>query len=345
MMLEACELSPAHLDEISLAALALELHANIQRGLQPAPRVPLRSLAAGRAVRHCALCGCNDAGGDNDANDVPVVHLFSCGNCTHGVCTDCRVEALCGASRRALGLEPAVDSDVDAVATVGYTQCPVPGCHGTAPAAPCPYMVLPPAVAAVAALQSGKGPLPPGVGTREDAVRCAVCSSWVAPPEAADGPVATCAMCTMKTCVRCGLEAHPGVVCPSALPVTPTELLSMVKAQPCPGCRLATTKFGSCNHMHCPRCGMHWCWICGEATGRLQTHFTDAGNMDDEPLNEGAEAPPVPRCSMFTYNLAVECSRLRAALVKYLDNPTHRDAAQQALALLQTTYSQTDIDL
>jgi hypothetical protein len=359
MVVEACELSGTHVDEISLAALALVLHVGIQHGLEPAPKVPVAVLPRQRAVRHCALCGCSDDGGDggdassDDSDDsdgaavktVPVIHMFSCADCTHGVCTDCRVEVLYGASRRALGLDPAVNSDVDGV-PAGYTRCPVPGCGGTAPlAAPCPYMVLPPTVAAVAALQAGKGPLPPGATSRDDALRCAVCGTWVLAPAAEDGPVATCAMCTMKTCARCGLEAHCGVVCPTALPITPTELLSLVKAQPCPGCKLTTTKSGSCNHMHCPVCGMHWCWICGQATGRLQTHYFDAGNVDDEPVPAAAVAPPVPKCSMFAYTLAVECQRIRDALGKYLEVPTHRDAAQQALALLQTTYSQDAADL
>lgn len=403
MVLEACELLPACVDEVGLAALALVLHAHILRALQPAPKVPIRALPSHRAVRHCVICGCNDSGhdddpsdddsdADDDSDDVPgsgsdveaaaaplvrtrarasggaaalaaaaaaaaprggtsvrVIHLFSCAECTHGVCTDCRVEMVYAASRRALGLDPPNSSDVDGMPTAGYTICPVEGCGGTAPAPqPCPYMVLPPAVAAVAAQQIGKGPLPAGVATPDNAVRCAVCGAWAAVPPPEDGPVVTCGVCTMKTCVRCGLEAHFGVVCPSALPVTPTELLSLVKAQPCPGpgCGLLITKSGSCNHMHCPQCGIHWCWMCGRPTGRLQTHFYDAGHMDDEPVPDPETgAPPAPKCSMFVYNLAVECQRIRDALHKYLDVPTHRDAAQQALVLLQSKYSQADADL
>jgi hypothetical protein len=68
--------------------------------------------------------------------------------------------------------------------------------------------------------------------------------------------------------------------------------------------------------------------------------------MDDEPVPDPETgAPPAPKCSMFVYNLAVECQRIRDALHKYLDVPTHRDAAQQALVLLQSKYSQADADL
>lgn len=33
--------------------------------------------------------------------------------------------------------------------------------------------------------------------------------------------------------------------------------------KPCPQCLIPVERNGGCMHMHCPRCGADWCWLCG----------------------------------------------------------------------------------
>lgn len=43
----------------------------------------------------------------------------------------------------------------------------------------------------------------------------------------------------------------------------------------CPGCRVAVEKGEGCNHMHCPACGMHFCYLCGQPVSdfALPSHY------------------------------------------------------------------------
>ncbi|XP_029962760.1 E3 ubiquitin-protein ligase parkin [Salarias fasciatus] len=38
--------------------------------------------------------------------------------------------------------------------------------------------------------------------------------------------------------------------------------------KPCPQCSIPVERNGGCMHMHCPRCGADWCWLCGVAWNR-----------------------------------------------------------------------------
>jgi hypothetical protein len=59
--------------------------------------------------------------------------------------------------------------------------------------------------------------------------------------------------------------------------LTPEEVLSSVKKQACPGCKLAVIKDTGCNHMTCV-CGFAWCWACGDSINPLNPaeHYRDA---------------------------------------------------------------------
>jgi len=39
----------------------------------------------------------------------------------------------------------------------------------------------------------------------------------------------------------------------------------------CPGCNAKTSKSSGCNHITCPKCGEHWCFVCQEAFGKKYT--------------------------------------------------------------------------
>jgi len=43
-------------------------------------------------------------------------------------------------------------------------------------------------------------------------------------------------------------------------------------AQKCPGCQVYTEKDCGCNHMHCPRCDTHFCYLCGEETSKVHQY-------------------------------------------------------------------------
>ena len=356
MMLETCEL--AFIDEVGLAALALVVHGSIQRavridGMPASLKTPSRtrqeSHAASVTAATCVLCSATDA--------EVAVFLPSCGNRAHGVCGPCTVDMLLMQSRKSLGL--LVTQFMPHVEPDGTFKCfaAEPPCTGVFDAAvlhtartsaSTQAIVLPAPVAAVAALNCGKGPLPRSAGTSEpDCIRCAACSSWVAAPHmATEGPVVTCGHCALATCARCGLESHPGTVCSAALAVTPATLLNQVKGQACPGCKVTTTKYGSCNHMRCVSCGVHWCWLCGGAINRLEDHFSDVVSADAR-----SDLP----CAMFAYSLEVECARMEKALQGYITGGAsgasgasaadYAEVARQALLLLQTSHRQSHSDL
>ena len=41
-------------------------------------------------------------------------------------------------------------------------------------------------------------------------------------------------------------------------------IASISKRCPNPRCQRPTEKSGGCNHMTCPACQQHWCWLCGK---------------------------------------------------------------------------------
>jgi len=53
----------------------------------------------------------------------------------------------------------------------------------------------------------------------------------------------------------------------------------------CPGCDAMTYKAGGCNHMTCPVCNTHWCWICrwkASNSDEIYSHLTQThgGSFD-----------------------------------------------------------------
>ncbi len=81
--------------------------------------------------------------------------------------------------------------------------------------------------------------------------------------------IAVCLQCRMRKseCI-CNLNAEAGTS--AATPEIDENHLQAMKSlqlihdfsKPCPKCHAPTEKNGGCNHMHCSRCGHHWCWIC-----------------------------------------------------------------------------------
>jgi hypothetical protein len=159
-------------------------------------------------------------------------------------------------------------------------------------------------------------------------VACHVCNFRV--PQSEDAVVVECVACTSKTCGQCGTEAHPGDICSAAFAkqynMTPEEVLSSVKKQACPGCKLAVIKDTGCNHMTCV-CGFGWCWACGDSINPLNPaeHYRDAVG--------GTRTAP---CSQFYSERSadqVEAARMKRVLAARADIPDD---------LKQHCYSQLD---
>ena len=151
---------------------------------------------------------------------------------------------------------------------------------------------------------------------------CAVCwnNVQVNPHE---GPVATCTVCCHATCVRCGVQAHPGELCRAAAGGSThnaaTNLLAEAKSQACPydDCKCPTTKGTGCNHMTCNRCGKDWCWVCHSPLTRnsVTDHFT----------------LPSP-CGQFVHDVDTETARMATFIAARTDLP--ESVRTEALRLL-----------
>lgn len=77
--------------------------------------------------------------------------------------------------------------------------------------------------------------------------------------------VLRCMHCKQMTCVHCRKGGHSGVCKDDQVT---NELFDKLQdrgqAKFCPRCKNLVEKNGGCNQMKC-RCGVAWCWQCGEA--------------------------------------------------------------------------------
>ncbi len=83
-----------------------------------------------------------------------------------------------------------------------------------------------------------------------------------------DGTVLRCPSCLARVCSACHVEFHEGLDCASYRDnlsggddaYRKWREQNNVKA--CPKCKTDLEKNGGCNHMTCPRCRTHMCWVC-----------------------------------------------------------------------------------
>jgi len=85
-----------------------------------------------------------------------------------------------------------------------------------------------------------------------------------------EGGIFRCRLCFMSVCVSCG-EDHEGLSCDEWKayrdPDARERLLERwaegsEHVKKCPECKILIEKNGGCNHMTCPKCGVHICWRC-----------------------------------------------------------------------------------
>eukprot|EP00347_Sterkiella_histriomuscorum_P010825 403374782 len=110
-----------------------------------------------------------------------------------------------------------------------------------------------------------------------------------------------CVECQTNICYSCQTIWHKGQSCLSYQEKNFQQFLQAVGAHRCPKCEIIIEKNEGCNEMTCYRCGLDFCWICGEAQNSY-LHKT---------LN------PLLRCNRFTVQgqLNMKLLTLRFALL------------------------------
>ena len=379
-MVVECFLFSQRLDGLGLAALGLVQACAVSMWEQRWEAEEAPSPVEGR----CCVC--------LEEGQGPFVES-TCGLSGHWVCRPCAARHILVHARDVLGLAQDPEDTLRASQWACGKETEKTVSVQVWSASPCPMPACPGIMLTSAKLFDGTRPpsLPPAVvreagrvnlGASGGRPNCGVCGAtvWAAPLSSGDMMVA-CAVCSMKTCVRCGDAAHEGSLCRALWPITATELLNIVKAQKCPGCARPTTKWKDCNHMHCV-CGQHWCWGCGKAIGRTTDHYRDvnpaaipriplqadapaaadaaadadadaaAGDGDGDALVLPPLLPPAGgQCTMFVYNLMTETKRMQTALEAIRDEAAGRKddgtaaAAEEAMKMLHTVHTQTLDDL
>ena len=70
--------------------------------------------------------------------------------------------------------------------------------------------------------------------------------------------------------IKCDVEGCKDVFCTACLGWHRTDFVceekkngkGLVWQKKCPRCGVLTSKNGGCNHIACPKCGCHWCYVC-----------------------------------------------------------------------------------
>jgi len=79
----------------------------------------------------------------------------------------------------------------------------------------------------------------------------------------------TCKACNTLFCFQCGQNYHAPATCEIIKKwlrkcADDSETANYISAntKDCPKCHASIEKNGGCNHMHCTKCGEHFCWVC-----------------------------------------------------------------------------------
>ncbi|CAO4366360.1 unnamed protein product [Caenorhabditis nigoni] len=96
-----------------------------------------------------------------------------------------------------------------------------------------------------------------------------------------------CTACGRRYCRQCLSGVHEGRTCEEAVRLQqPEESLKVWvreagdRVKPCPAkeCKSIIEKNDGCNHMQCPKCSIHFCWLCGfsaEEQGPIYGHMNE----------------------------------------------------------------------
>lgn len=67
---------------------------------------------------------------------------------------------------------------------------------------------------------------------------------------------------------------------------------SLLDIKKCPSCQMDTTKVSGCNHIICPSCQCHWCWVCCSYQGENNVPFNN-NTIYDHMSNCGGIFPTI----------------------------------------------------
>ncbi|ULU07714.1 hypothetical protein L3Y34_019014 [Caenorhabditis briggsae] len=96
-----------------------------------------------------------------------------------------------------------------------------------------------------------------------------------------------CTACRRRYCRQCLTGVHEGRTCEEAIRLQqPEESLKVWvreagdRVKPCPvkECKSIIEKNDGCNHMQCPKCSIHFCWLCGfsaDEQGPIYGHMNE----------------------------------------------------------------------
>ncbi len=105
----------------------------------------------------------------------------------------------------------------------------------------------------------------------EKLVRCPVCAYPVVAPKTLKVFKCPNEECQVESCLECGKLSHIPMSCDEANTETLAEKISRKIAEAmtnavvrnCPECSMPVLKDGGCNKIHCEKCGVFSCYLCG----------------------------------------------------------------------------------
>lgn len=126
------------------------------------------------------------------------------------------------------------------------------------------------------------------IDSMEDSVYCInqKCSKICFKPE--DSDFVKCEHCNQKFCFKCKKDHDETTTCKDHeqylkdlgnVDVAMDKYLSKINTNNCPNCKMVTEKIAGCNHITCPKCHTHWCWLCNKKlnASRPYDHFKAGG--------------------------------------------------------------------
>ncbi|KAI6180250.1 RBR-type E3 ubiquitin transferase [Aphelenchoides besseyi] len=106
-----------------------------------------------------------------------------------------------------------------------------------------------------------------------------------------------CTKCNTQFCFKCTQDYHSPTTCETIKKwlikcADDSETANYISAntKDCPKCHASIEKNGGCNHMHCTKCGEHFCWICCQEWKSHGSSYYNCSKYNDASENNKADA-------------------------------------------------------
>jgi len=100
-----------------------------------------------------------------------------------------------------------------------------------------------------------------------------------------------CSSCGNKFCMKCGKSYHAPTSCEILKQwmikcADDSETANYISAhtKDCPNCHACIEKNGGCNHIHCVKCGTHFCWMCFRDWKIHVNEFYECSRYRENPI-------------------------------------------------------------